>query len=94
MSRIRINVELKHMAVNQANDGSHVLASANRILRLPEVCAVTGFGRSMIYQMEAEGRFPRRVNIGARAVGWVEREVQQWIQQRIESARAQKTPSV
>jgi hypothetical protein len=30
-----------------------------RILRLPEVCFVTGLGRSMIYQMEAE--HPRTV---------------------------------
>ena len=31
---------------------------AIRILRLPQVCSVTGLGRSMIYQMEADLRFP------------------------------------
>ena len=39
-----------------------------RILRLPQVCEVTGLGRSMIYQMEADLRFPRRIKIGTRAV--------------------------
>jgi len=45
----------------------------------------------MIYQMEAEGRFPHRVRIGVRAVGWVESEVQDWLRQRIESGRARRT---
>jgi predicted DNA-binding transcriptional regulator AlpA len=29
----------------------------------------------MIYQMEADLRFPRRAKIGTRAVGWLEKEV-------------------
>ena len=57
---------------------NHSLPSAPcvQILRLPQVCKVTGLGRSMIYQLEAQRRFPCRVRIGARAVGWVEAEVQ------------------
>jgi prophage regulatory protein len=62
---------------------------AVRILRLPEVCSVTGLGRSMIYQMESDQRFPKRVRIGTRAVGWVEGEVRAWLQKRIELSRAQ-----
>ncbi|HWM69914.1 MAG TPA: AlpA family transcriptional regulator [Steroidobacteraceae bacterium] len=50
-----------------------------RILRLPEVCALTGLGRSFIYQLQAEGCFPQRIKLGARAVGWVEEEVQRWL---------------
>ena len=63
--------------------------SSIKILRLPQVCEVTGFCRSMIYQMEAERRFPKRVKIGTRAVGWLESEVQAWLVKRIESSRAQ-----
>lgn len=59
-----------------------------QILRLPEVCRLTGLGRSMIYQLEAERRFPLRVRIGARAVGWVDAEVQRWLAVRIECHRA------
>jgi prophage regulatory protein len=59
-----------------------------KILRLPQVCEVTGFCRSMIYQLEAERRFPRRVKIGTRAVGWLEDEVQAWLVCRIEASRA------
>jgi prophage regulatory protein len=42
----------------------------------------------MIYQLEAERRFPARVRIGLRAVGWVESEVQRWLTNRIAHHRA------
>jgi prophage regulatory protein len=58
-----------------------------RILRLPEVCALTGLGRSFIYQLQAEGRFPQGVKLGVRAVGWVEEEVQRWLGDRIAESR-------
>ena len=45
----------------------------------------------MIYQLEAERRFPSRVRIGLRAVGWVESEVQRWIEDRIQGHRARPT---
>ena len=60
-----------------------------KILRLPQVCDLTGLGRSMIYQMEADKRFPERIKIGTRAVGWLEREVHAWLIKRIEVSRRQ-----
>jgi prophage regulatory protein len=59
-----------------------------RLLRLPQVCEITGLKRSMIYQMETERRFPRRIKISDRAVGWVEGEVRDWVAKRIESSRS------
>jgi prophage regulatory protein len=41
----------------------------------------------MIYQLEAEQRFPRRIKIGIRAVGWIESEVQIWVARRIAASR-------
>ena len=58
-----------------------------RALRLKQVCQLTGLGRSMIYQMQAEGRFPQRVKLGERAVGWLESEVRDWLATRIEASR-------
>ena len=60
-------------------------------LRLPQVCKMTGLRRSMIYQMQAEKRFPQRIKLTERAVGWLEREVQEWLAQRIENSRG-KSP--
>jgi prophage regulatory protein len=61
-------------------------AESIRILRLPQVCEVAGLCRSMIYQMETDLRFPQRVKIGTRAVGWVEKEVNAWLMRRISKA--------
>ena len=58
-----------------------------RFLRLPEVLARTGLSRSTIYVRLEQGRFPRPVSLGGRAVGWIEAEVDEWIRERIETSR-------
>ena len=58
-----------------------------RFLRLPEVLERTGLSRSTIYVRLEQGFFPRPVSLGARAVGWIESEVDEWIRQRIEDSR-------
>ena len=57
------------------------------ILRLPVVKARTGLSRSTIYLRISEGTFPRPVSLGGRAVGWVESDIQQWLETRIEASR-------
>jgi prophage regulatory protein len=57
------------------------------ILRLPAVKAHTGLSRSTIYLRVSQGSFPKPVSLGARAVGWVEAEIQGWLDQQIESSR-------
>ena len=59
-----------------------------RFLRLPEVLARTGLSRSTIYVRLDRGRFPRPVSLGARAVGWIEAEVDEWIRERIAASRS------
>ena len=58
-----------------------------RILRRPLVQERTGLSRSSIYLRISEGRFPRPVSLGARAVGWLESEITEWLNRRIESSR-------
>ena len=59
-----------------------------RFLRLPEVMARTGLSRSTIYVRLDEGRFPRPVSLGGRAVGWIEAEVDEWMRERIAASRS------
>ena len=54
------------------------------IYRLPEVTARTGLSRSTIYDLIHKGKFPSQLNCGSRAVGWVENEIVDWIEARIE----------
>lgn len=55
-----------------------------RILRLPEVMHLTGYGRSSIYNFIKEGTFPKAKKIGPRAVGWNSNQIQIWIDARLE----------
>lgn len=55
-----------------------------RLLKLPEVMSVTGLSRSSIYSFIQNNKFPASVPLGARAVGWLESEVNEWVQQKIE----------
>lgn len=57
------------------------------MLRLPQVMRMTGLCRTMVYELEAAGRFPRRVKIGERAVAWVQAEVQAWNAERVARSR-------
>ena len=62
-----------------------------RFLRLPEVLERTGLSRSTIYVRLGEGRFPRPVALGGRAVGWVEAKVDGWVRERIAESRFRGT---
>ena len=56
----------------------------NKILKLPAVIEITGKCRSTVYQEISEGTFPKQINLGPRAVGWLESEIQEWIMSRIQ----------
>lgn len=55
-----------------------------RIMRLDEVIACTGLGRSSIYKLMAEESFPKPVSLLSRSVGWISHEINSWILARIE----------
>lgn len=58
------------------------------ILRRKQVEKRTGLSRSTIYARIAEGTFPRPIDLGGgRAVGWIESEIDAWLQLRIETSR-------
>ena len=67
----------------------HELQVPIRILRLPDVLARTGLSRSTIYVRLAEGSFPKPVQLGGRAVGWIESDVDTWIRERIAASRGE-----
>ena len=65
-----------------------------RFIRLPEVLSRTGYGRASIYRKIGNGSFPGSVKLDGppvdpeafdcRAVAWIEDEVEQWIESRID----------
>jgi len=52
---------------------------ASRILRLPTVLLRTGLSRSTVYARVAEGTFPRQLSLGPNTVGWLEMDIDTWI---------------
>jgi len=62
---------------------------APRILRRPEVETKTGLGTSALYKRVKDGLFPApiRLGSGARSVGWVEADVNAWIEEQISRSR-------
>ena len=67
----------------------------HRFIRLSEVMSRTGYGRTSIYRKMEDGSFPNSLKLGgppkdpnefdSRAVAWIEEEVDQWVESRIEA---------
>ncbi len=58
------------------------------LIRLAEVKEYTGLGRSSIYKYMSEGNFPKSVLLGERAIAWVDTEIEEWVQEKIEERDA------
>jgi prophage regulatory protein len=73
-------------------EGKANRAAGKRILRIEEAIKKVGLSRALIYRKSAAGSFPSQVRIGARATGWVEEEVDEWLARRVERGRVHRTP--
>ncbi len=58
---------------------AETVLSPERLIKLDEVCRRVGLGKSMIYQMVKEKRFPCPYKISPFAARWSEQEVVAWI---------------
>lgn len=57
-----------------------------KIIRLPQVKAMVGLGTTAIYDKMKNSDFPRQIKLG-RLSGWVESEIQAWINKQIMASR-------
>ena len=65
------------------------------ILRMPQLTQKVRLSRSSIYLALSEDKFPKPIRLGARSVGWLESEVDAWIEsKRRKDAEPMKTPNV
>jgi predicted DNA-binding transcriptional regulator AlpA len=53
--------------------------SPDRFLRLKDVLQVVPLGRSTVWKMVAEGKFPQPVKLTPRTTAWRESEVLRWM---------------
>jgi prophage regulatory protein len=61
--------------------------AAQIIIRLPQVKQRTGLSRSTIYALIKAGQFNAPMSLGARAVGWLESDVSEFIETRVKTSR-------
>jgi len=55
------------------------MLAKNTIIRLPEVIQKTKLSRSTIYDLEKRSEFPKKIKLSPRTVGFLEAEVDAWI---------------
>jgi prophage regulatory protein len=60
-----------------------------RFLRLTAVQRRVPFSRSNLYLMMSRGEFPQPILLGARAVAWLESEIDSWIEAKVIEGRAE-----
>ncbi|RQV93576.1 AlpA family phage regulatory protein [bacterium] len=53
-----------------------------RYIRFKELRQRVPLGRTTIWRMMREGRFPRSRRIGKTATAWLENEIEEWIRNR------------
>ncbi|EGO8631347.1 TPA: AlpA family transcriptional regulator, partial [Escherichia coli] len=53
-----------------------------------EVLKRTGYSKAWVYALMSRGQFPQSVKIGARAIAFIESEIDDWIDQRIAESRS------
>lgn len=53
------------------------------ILRINAVSRRTGLSRTSIYRAIDKRTFPKSIKLGLRATGWIEEEIDNWIEQKI-----------
>lgn len=54
-----------------------------RILRKPELLHMIGLSDPTIWRMEKKGEFPARIRLGGNSCGWLESEVNDWLEAKI-----------
>lgn len=59
-----------------------------RFARMQNVLQITGLGRSSVYRLMKEGRFPMPVDLGPNTRAWILDEVEAWCVERIAASRS------
>ncbi|MGD0838056.1 MAG: AlpA family phage regulatory protein [Polyangia bacterium] len=63
-----------------------------QIIRRDEVLWRCGSRKTTLCAAMAEGRFPKAVHLGPRAVGWLAHEIDEWIALRVAESRLPARP--
>ena len=63
-----------------------------KILRIGKVTEATGLSRTTLWRLERSGDFPRRIRLSPNSTGWIESEIEQWIESRPRKSASEPGP--
>jgi prophage regulatory protein len=78
-------LSLRSSIVNQDN----LNRKAESLLKIKSVSLKTALPKSTIYLKISQDEFPAPIFLGKRSVAWLESEVDNWIEQRVQDSRRQ-----
>jgi len=55
-----------------------------RVLRFPELHRKIGLCRTQVWRLEKQGDFPKGIRLGKNSKGWIEADVNAWLDERRE----------
>jgi prophage regulatory protein len=61
-----------------------------RVLRYEQLKHKVPLSKPHIDRMEADGKFPKRIQLGPKSVAWIEDEVDEWLRQLVAAQRGGK----
>lgn len=61
-----------------------------KILRPITLATLLGISLPTLWRMEKRGELPPRIKLSARAIGWREKDIDEWLEDRKESPNVQK----
>jgi prophage regulatory protein len=59
------------------------LSHNEKVLRFPELKEKIGLSRSHVHALISRKKFPAPIKLGDRASGWLESDINEWLQKRI-----------
>ena len=76
--------------INSKQNGNTASPATARIIRWPKVHDKVDLCRSHVHQLVSKGLFPAPIKLtpNGRASGWIESEVNEWLEQRIADSRS------
>ena len=63
------------------------MVAMTSILRLTDVEARCAVNRRTLYYWIERGMFPRPINLGPRTVGWLDSDIEAWINEKAQASR-------
>ena len=64
------------------------------ISRLKATTARTGLSRAVLYKLKAKGEFPPSIQLSDRSIGWLDSDIDEWINARKAASRPARVSQV